>query len=131
MITQSRAHLAEAGETYGEHLRFAATVGAMAMAAGLACIVHALVPALCQRTASRTIGMLTQLFTRRDLLDEVQSRSLEAIAFVVLTLMALVVSLMLVLSPAPFALKAVYSALAFALPVTLLLTNRELDCPTA
>ena len=129
MITQSRAHLAAAGENYGDHFRFAATVGLMTMAAGLACVIHALVPALCQRTASRTVGLLSQLFTRRELLSEVEARSLEAIAFVVLALMAVLISLVLAVSAAPLPLKAVYSLLAFALPLTLLLTNHELDCP--
>ena len=129
MIMQSRAHLAAAGESYADHFRFAGTVGLMTMAAGLACVVHALVPALCQRTASRTVGLLSQLFARRELLAEVEARSLEAIAFVVLALLALLISLVLALSPAPLLLKAVYSLLAFALPLTLLLTNHELDCP--
>ena len=129
MITQSRAHLTAAGENYGDHFRFAATVGLMTMAAGFACVIHALVPALCQRTASRTVGLLSQLFTRRELLSEVEARSLEAIAFVVLALMAVLISLVLAVSAAPLPLKAVYSLLAFALPLTLLLTNHELDCP--
>ena len=129
MITQSRAHLTAAGENYGDHFRFAATVGLMTIAAGLACVIHALVPALCQRTASRTVGLLSQLFTRRELLSEVEARSLEAIAFVVLALMAVLISLVLAVSAAPLPLKAVYSLLAFALPLTLLLTNHELDCP--
>jgi hypothetical protein len=36
MIARSRGHLADAGEPYFEHLRFAMTVGLMALAAGLA-----------------------------------------------------------------------------------------------
>jgi hypothetical protein len=129
MIIQSKRHLAAAGETYAGHFRFAATVGTMTMAAGLACVIHAVVPALCERTASRTVGLLSQLFERRELLAEVEARSLEAIAFVGLALMALLVSVMLAVSPTPFALKAIYSMLAFAMPLTLLLTNRDLDCP--
>jgi len=129
MIRTSKAHLAAAGESYGEHLRFAATVGLMALAAGAACLVHALVPALCQKTASRTIGLLSQLFERRDRIAEIEARSLEAIAFVVLGLMATMVSAILVASPAALPLKLAYSLLAFALPLTLLLTNRELDSP--
>ena len=129
MITQSRAHLAAAGESYDAHFRFAATVGLMTMAAGFACVIHALVPALCQRTASRTVGLLSQLFERREMLAEVEARSLEAIAFVVLALMAALATVMLALSPSPFALKAIYSLFAFALPLPLLLTNHDLDCP--
>lgn len=129
MIIQSKTHLVAAGESYASHFRFAATVGMMTTAAGLACIIHAFVPALCQRTASRTIGLLSMLFERRELLAEVEARSLEAIAFAGLALMAVLVTLMMALSPAPFALTAITGLLAFALPLTLLLTNHDLDCP--
>jgi hypothetical protein len=121
--------LANAGESYGEHLRFAATVGLLAVAAGLACVVHAIIPALCQRTASRTIGLIGQLFDRRDLLIEVQDRSIEVIAFVVLVGLATCVPLAMWGSGAPTPLIGIYTILAFSLPATLLLTNRELDCP--
>lgn len=49
MIGRSRAHLASAGKSYLEHMRFAAAVGALMVIAGGACIIHALVPALCTR----------------------------------------------------------------------------------
>jgi hypothetical protein len=71
MITESKAHFREAGETYLGHLRFASTIGLLAIAAGLACLIHALVPALCTRTASRTVGQLARLFEQRELLCEI------------------------------------------------------------
>src|SRR6478735_488992 len=84
MIAQSQAHLTTAGESYFQHWRFATTVGLMAMAAGIACLIHALVPALCTRTASRTIGLIGELFQDRDRLEEIEARSIEATAFVLL-----------------------------------------------
>ncbi len=126
MIRQSRDHLEAAGEHYFEHLRFASTVGLLAIAAGLACLIHALVPALCTRTASRTIGQLSNLFERRDLLDEIQEQSREATAFVMLLGLATLVSAPLWLMEVPMVLRVAYTTLAFALPATLLLSNREL-----
>jgi Family of unknown function (DUF6356) len=51
-------HPHEVGETYLEHQRRALGFGLQLVAGGVACLVHALVPALCQRTASRTIARL-------------------------------------------------------------------------
>jgi len=65
MLTSSREHLIEAGETYFQHMRFAFIVGALAVGAGLACIVHSVVPALCPKSCSRTVGLLQTLFADR------------------------------------------------------------------
>ena len=72
MIRRSKQHLVEAGETYFEHLSFAATVGLMALAGGLACLIHAIVPGLCTRTASRTIGLLNELLADRRRVAEIR-----------------------------------------------------------
>jgi hypothetical protein len=48
-------HPASLDETYFEHLRFALSVGTNLILAGIAAMVHALVPCLCQTTASRAI----------------------------------------------------------------------------
>ena len=64
MIGASKRRLVDAGESYVEHLRFAAKVGAVAIGGGLACFAHALVPALFPTTGSRAIRRL------RDMLDE-------------------------------------------------------------
>lgn len=127
MIARSRAHLVDAGEAYLEHLRFAATVGLMALAAGVACLVHALIPALCQRTASRTIGLLGVLFADRRRVEEIRHRSSEAIAFALMVIMGSAMAIVFAASPTPPALKLFYVALAFSLPITLLLTNSELE----
>ena len=129
MIVQSRAHLTTAGESYFQHWRFATTVGLMAMAAGIACLIHALVPALCTRTASRTIGLIGELFQDRDRLEEIEARSIEATAFVLLIGLATLIAAPLWLLDTPFVLRLGYTGMTYALPLTLLLTNRELDAP--
>ena len=57
------AHPASVGETYGEHLRFAAAFGARMTLGGLAAMVHAVLPFLFITTASR---MLERLNAMRD-----------------------------------------------------------------
>jgi hypothetical protein len=51
-------HPAAVGETYGEHLAFASGVGGRMVLAGLACLLHGLLPFLFERTGSRTIAAL-------------------------------------------------------------------------
>lgn len=48
-------HPASVGESYGQHLGFAMGVGGRMVLAGLACMLHGLLPFLCVRTGSRTI----------------------------------------------------------------------------
>ena len=48
-------HPASVGETYSEHMSRAACFGARMMLAGMACLVHAVLPFLFVRTGSRTI----------------------------------------------------------------------------
>lgn len=82
MIGQSEQHLTAAGEGYGEHFGFAATVGLMAIAAGLACMVRAPIPALCARTRSTIVARLLTLFAQRRMLDQVAEQSSDALTFV-------------------------------------------------
>jgi hypothetical protein len=51
-------HPRSIGESYGEHARTAFGFGWAMLWGGLACIVHALVPALFMRTASDTVKQL-------------------------------------------------------------------------
>jgi hypothetical protein len=51
-------HPASVGETYFEHLRVALGFALAMLGGGLACAVHAVVPALFTRTGSRTIEVL-------------------------------------------------------------------------
>lgn len=46
------------GESYASHQRIALAYGASLFVASLACFIHALVPCLFERTASRTITRL-------------------------------------------------------------------------
>jgi len=51
-------HPRAVGETYGAHARTALGFGWRMVAAGLACIIHALIPGLFADTASRTVARL-------------------------------------------------------------------------
>jgi hypothetical protein len=126
MIARSRAHLRDAGEAYWRHLRFAVTFGLMAMAAGIAAIIHAFVPALFTHTASRLVRHLGQLLDDRSKIDAVESEAVEARAFALLLILATAAVAPLWLLGAPLALKVSYSVLAYALPAALMFTNPEL-----
>ena len=65
MIRTSKRHLQDTGESYFQHLRFAAKVGAVAIGGGLACFAHALVPALFTTTGSRAIRRLNAMIDER------------------------------------------------------------------
>jgi len=51
-------HPASVGETYGEHLLQASSFGTRMILAGLACLVHGLLPFLFVRTGSTAIAAL-------------------------------------------------------------------------
>ena len=51
-------HPASVGESYGEHLLHASGFGLRMMFAGIACLVHGILPFLFERTGSRTITEL-------------------------------------------------------------------------
>lgn len=61
MIGKTRAHLQAAGESYWQHFRFATTFGLLAMAAGIAALIHAVIPAACTSTASLIVRHLGHL----------------------------------------------------------------------
>lgn len=126
MIARSRAHLQLAGETYRQHFRFAATFGLLAIAAGVAALVHALVPGTCTSTASRIVRHLGQLLEDRDKIDAVESEAVEARAFAMLLVLAAALSIPLWLVGAPVAIKAGYTLMAFALPAMLMVANPEM-----
>ncbi len=52
------AHPASVDETYLQHMRFALGFAFWLTVAGLAALVHALIPALCETTASRILSRL-------------------------------------------------------------------------
>ena len=57
------AHPASVGETYFEHMRQASGFVRTLAKATAACAVHAVVPSLCERTASTAIRDLNQRMT--------------------------------------------------------------------
>jgi hypothetical protein len=58
-------HPASAGESYLQHLGVATRFGLSMVAAGLACLVHALVPFWFERTGSRCIDRLYEQMAAR------------------------------------------------------------------
>ena len=59
------AHPQEVGESYFEHQRTALRFSLVLFQAALACLVHAIVPVLFQRTASRCVAGLHDRMMRR------------------------------------------------------------------
>jgi len=59
------AHPAEVGESYLEHLAFALRFSTRLFRAGAAALLHALIPALCETTASDEIKALHAELTAR------------------------------------------------------------------
>ena len=66
MIRASKHHLAEIGESYRGHLRAALEIAVLLGRAGFACALHALIPGLCTRTASRCLAQVELILQRRD-----------------------------------------------------------------
>jgi hypothetical protein len=58
-------HPHEVGESYGEHMVHAGSVGFTLIGAGLACLVHAILPFVCVNTGSKTIRRLNDGITKR------------------------------------------------------------------
>ena len=59
-------HPASVGESYLQHLRIALGFSARLLLAGMACLVHAVFPFLCQHTGSNSIVELHErMLTRR------------------------------------------------------------------
>jgi hypothetical protein len=127
MWTQCRAHLSEAGESYVEHFQFAGTVGLMLVAAGLACMLHAIVPAWCTKTASRTVGNLARLFEERGDLPDVVQESSGALTLVGLIVMALLPAALLSMHSSDSILPLLAAISALAIPAAYLLTNPQLE----
>ena len=127
MWQRSKDHLATAGETYFQHMRFALMVGFVTAGAALACIIHAIVPALCERTCSRTLGQLSWLFADRRRLREFESQASGVFTFVALILLAAATASIPAAIGGGTGLIVTLALLAFAIPFTFLSTNPELE----
>ncbi|MDG1286072.1 MAG: DUF6356 family protein [Rickettsiales bacterium] len=62
MIKKSRQHLTDTGEAYFHHQRFALRYGLSCFAAGIMALIHGLIPAFFQTTASEKV---TELANRK------------------------------------------------------------------
>jgi hypothetical protein len=127
MWQRSKDHLETAGETYFEHMRFALVVGFVTAGAALACIIHAIVPALCERTCSRTLGQLSWLFADRRRLREFERQASGVFTFVALILLAAATTSIPAAVGGGKSLVLTLALLAFAIPFTFLSTNPELE----
>jgi hypothetical protein len=59
------AHPASVGESYGEHLVTATSFGGRMIFAGIACMLHGLLPFLFARTGSRAVSALNEELVAR------------------------------------------------------------------
>jgi hypothetical protein len=125
MLNASKVHLTEANESYFEHLCFALTVAMLAIGAGLACLLHAFVPALCQRTCSRTVAVLQRLFADRSQLGAVIDETSAVLTFVLLTWVSTAVATVITIAVRDPILLLLLPQ-AFALPLIFLWGNPEL-----
>lgn len=127
ILADSRDHLRGAGESYFAHLRFAALVGGMLVGAGVACILHSLVPALCTSTASRTVERLTRLFKDRSILPEVAAQSSGTLTMILLLSLALPLATIMLLLSTHLALAGPMALLTLGVPAAYLWSNPALD----
>ena len=58
LLGAGRGHLAEAGMSYGAHMKRATRVGSRMLAAGGACLIHGIFPGIFKTTATNTIVRL-------------------------------------------------------------------------
>jgi hypothetical protein len=58
-------HPQSVNETYFEHMRFAGWFAAQLLAAGLAALIHAIIPGLFEKTAGRMIQNMNARLTNR------------------------------------------------------------------
>lgn len=127
MLKRSKGHLLIAGENYLQHMRFALMVGFVTVGAGLACVIHALVPAMCERTCSRTLDQLSLLFSDRGRLRHFEREASGVFTFIALILLASATAMVPAALGGGGALIATIALLAFAIPFTFLSTNPELE----
>ena len=65
MIFKSKQHLKDANESYTEHFLIAVKIGLTMLIYGLIAILHAIIPAYFQTSASNKIKELNLIVTKR------------------------------------------------------------------
>ena len=65
MIFKSKQHLKTVNESYTEHFLIAAKIGLIMIVYGLMAILHAIIPAYFQTSASNKIKELNLIITKR------------------------------------------------------------------
>ena len=74
------AHPHAVGESYPTHLRAAAGFSGLLFLAAMACLIHALVPSLFERSASTIVMRLNERMLRRTTKPSLDTRENEAFA---------------------------------------------------
>ena len=125
LLAASRAHLEAVGETWLEHLRFATTVSLLLVGAGLACFIHALVPALFPDTASRTVRRLHAVIEDRHGSGSaaLRARAVERAPFAPLALLSLATAAVPWWAGAGAVFALPISLLSLSFPLLFLLTE--------
>ena len=78
MFKPFTSHPEAVGETYGEHMGMAWSFGFTLIGAGLACLVHGLVPFAFERTGSNTVRHLHERLSRRCAMADKATQTLDA-----------------------------------------------------
>jgi len=120
IVARSRAHLRGAGESYLRHLRFAANVAALMIAAGLACLLHALVPGLFPDKASRAVRRLNAAFENRAEAEARLETRDDAGGLLTLLVLSILTALFPWIGNADIAISSSLSLLALFMPVAAL-----------
>ncbi|HVF82689.1 MAG TPA: DUF6356 family protein [Sphingomicrobium sp.] len=126
MLASIRDHLRDAGESYLEHLRFAGLVGTMLLAAGVACFIHALVPALCRRSASSIVRSVSRLMSDRSRLRATAKEASGSMTLVGLLVLS-APPLMLLIASGLHTMTVPIGLLLAGLPLAYLFSNPDLE----
>jgi uncharacterized NAD(P)/FAD-binding protein YdhS len=119
-LIESRRHLAEAGETYGRHFRFAASFACLLFLAGLSALLHALVPGLLRDRASRTLAALQAGLPSRSTAEAESVFGADAGGLVTLVALSAVAAILPWAASADLPVAAALSLLAVGFPLAAL-----------
>ena len=93
---------------------------------GLACIIHALIPALCTRTCSVTVGRLRTVFDDRRALPTIIAQASGVITFVCLLAFSAIIAAVQ-FAHGPVLIGPALALLTLGIPAAFLLSNPELE----